>query len=1098
MTAPLQSITNMLGETVNNLESMANAMDTPVDLDMGKSKEVLGVVQNELDALRENVGKGLPDIEVPDIPVPEPIPITWDVQEIDVFKNSGIERFQSEISSATSYLDRMNDAQVQIGRTAAGLDIIPDDAYMDIKNLTNRIGDIRTEIELLERNPMDLNVDQVNNQLETLRSSLSIAERQQNDLNDAMQRMDAGDIQSSYNELNRTISNSERHLRDNFNAQEQFTKEVNNSTRAFEGLKGLAMKFFGIIASGKFLKGGLDRLMGVDTAQAKLQALGHDAVGVAVITNNALDSVTGTAFRMEEAVTTAASAVAAGIKPGQELERYLSLTADTAAVAGSSMQEMGSIFNKIATDGRIQAQELNQLGDRGIPIIQMLAEELGVAQQEVRELASEGKISSREFLNAVESGFGGAAAIMGEASLEAIIDNIGASLGRMSAGFLNGSEDGRGFFDTVKPLLVDLLEWMRSIEGYFAVVGHVFGMVFNAIIDGIRNVANFFQTYWGIIQPIVWGIVAGLIVYNSTMGIAWAITLKDAAAKLWNATVTAFQAAKTFILTVAQQGLNAALATGLGLWMGYALIIIGIVVIFYAIIGAINHFTGASLSATGLIAGAVAWLGALIWNIMIGIGNVGIFVLNRLVDAFHIGIWLIQVAFYALGFAFVIVLDLIITTGILVVNLLVYAWNLGVWTIQMAFIGLITIILLIFDGILNAGIIVVELLANAWNIGIWSIQMLWIGLNVLVRNVLQAILNFGISVAEGFANGWNDAIYGLQMAFYKFQEFVSKVLQAVGQGAIGVINSVLGGISTLVNKAIGGLNKMIGMANNIPGVNISTVGTVDLKMGSGVQSFVDNIGSGLVAPVRAERVSLNRSTMGQDYMDNVEIPPFPEMVSLDRSSITSDFLGSIDIPEFPKWENVIEHESLTSDYLDAVDFPEFPELSNAFDYFEFEDMGEWFDKGYEFGENLANKVKDFDLMESLEEWLGIDGEGGIDDDALAEYEQMLADMEDMGSIGDDLDKGGSSAADKAAKALDDIAGNTDDIKKNTGASKEDLAYLRDLNARNYAKRNFQEISINLGGVNNTVNNEQDLDGVVDYIAQGLEQAIARTAEGVHH
>src|SRR5699024_9868979 len=156
-----------------------------------------------------------------------------------------------------------------------------------------------------------------------------------------------------------------------------------------------------------------------------------------------------------EAVTTASTAVAAGIKPGKELERYLTLVGDASAIAGTNMSEMGSVFNKITTSGVIQAEELNQLGDRGIPIFQMLAEEMGVTAGEVKKLASDGEISSEIFLNAIESGFGGAAAIMGAESFSAAFDNFWASVGRIGANFLNGDGEANSFFETVKKGLAD-------------------------------------------------------------------------------------------------------------------------------------------------------------------------------------------------------------------------------------------------------------------------------------------------------------------------------------------------------------------------------------------------------------------------------------------------------------------------------------------------------------------------------------------------------------------------------------------------------------------------------------------------------------------
>ena len=112
---------------------------------------------------------------------------------------------------------------------------------------------------------------------------------------------------------------------------------------------------------------GWNRLTGIDDARAKLTGLGHDAQSVETIMNSALESVKGTSFGMDEAATTAANAVAAGIKPGQELTKYLSMTADAAAIAGISMSEMGSIINKVQTGQTVYTENVEQLADRGLP-----------------------------------------------------------------------------------------------------------------------------------------------------------------------------------------------------------------------------------------------------------------------------------------------------------------------------------------------------------------------------------------------------------------------------------------------------------------------------------------------------------------------------------------------------------------------------------------------------------------------------------------------------------------------------------------------------------------------------------------------------------
>src|SRR5690554_2351394 len=153
--------------------------------------------------------------------------------------------------------------------------------------------------------------------------------------------------------------------------------------------------------------------------------------------DNALASVKGTAFGLDEAATVAASTVAAGIKPGRELERVLSLVGDTASIAGSSMGEMGAIFNKVAASNRLSMAEVNQLSDRGIPILQMLADQMGVTAEEAREMISEGEVSFREFRQALEENIAGAALESGNTTRGAFA-NMMAAASRFGAAILEG------------------------------------------------------------------------------------------------------------------------------------------------------------------------------------------------------------------------------------------------------------------------------------------------------------------------------------------------------------------------------------------------------------------------------------------------------------------------------------------------------------------------------------------------------------------------------------------------------------------------------------------------------------------------------------
>lgn len=232
---------------------------------------------------------------------------------------------------------------------------------------------------------------------------------------------------------------------------------------------------------------GFDRLVGIDTARAKLTGLGHDAKGVEKIMESALESVKGTSFGMDEAATTAANAVAAGVEEGKELTRYLSLTGDAAAIAGTSMGEMGSILNKVKTSNKAYNGELQQLSDRGLPVYQWLAEEAGVAADAVFDLASDGQISSEMLMDAIEKNIGGAAKKMGETSFTAGIANMWAAVGRLGASFLDAGGKGGGFFSQLKPLIADFTDRIDSMGGIAEKAGAKLGEMFSSLVDKIKT-----------------------------------------------------------------------------------------------------------------------------------------------------------------------------------------------------------------------------------------------------------------------------------------------------------------------------------------------------------------------------------------------------------------------------------------------------------------------------------------------------------------------------------------------------------------------------------------------------------------------------------
>lgn len=181
---------------------------------------------------------------------------------------------------------------------------------------------------------------------------------------------------------------------------------------------------------------GFGRLASIEQAETMLGGLGHSAGGVAEIMDNAMDSVSGTAYGFGEAASMAATFAGAGIEQGEELTEVLSLVGDSAAITGAGFEEMGSIWTKMASSGRLSTDEMNQLMDRGLGLLPELQKHYNVTADEARKMVSDGEVSFQDFSEIMENMVGGSAQAMGD-TFSGSAANMQAALGRLGAKFLD-------------------------------------------------------------------------------------------------------------------------------------------------------------------------------------------------------------------------------------------------------------------------------------------------------------------------------------------------------------------------------------------------------------------------------------------------------------------------------------------------------------------------------------------------------------------------------------------------------------------------------------------------------------------------------------
>ncbi|MED1850353.1 tape measure protein [Brevibacillus borstelensis] len=214
---------------------------------------------------------------------------------------------------------------------------------------------------------------------------------------------------------------------------------------------------------------------------------------------------------------------------GQQVIPIMQILGDAVAATGGNTEQLEGIalaLGQIQAKGKLSAEEVNQLAERGIPVWQMLSQEMGKTPAELMKLAEQGKLLSGQVLpllfTGLEKRFGGSMQKMSD-TFEYTVANIKESGARQLANITSPlfeaiKEDLRGiqsFLDSDRAA-----EWgARFSQGIMAVYTGA-----KATAETIWSISSFISENWSVIGPIVYGVAGAFVahkiaVYGSTIAI---------------------------------------------------------------------------------------------------------------------------------------------------------------------------------------------------------------------------------------------------------------------------------------------------------------------------------------------------------------------------------------------------------------------------------------------------------------------------------------------------------------------------------------------------------------------------------------------------
>ena len=583
-----------------------------------------------------NAPPGIALIEGPVAPSVE-----WKTESLEVFTNTGFERFQQEVQSADAMLQQLYDSQKAVAKQAqeASSSMVSSEMIADLNSMTDRINKIRERIQLMESNPISVGSDKANAALEQMRTQLSQAVKTQNQLSTAVNDMDIGAANEAYLSLSQTVAGTERYIRDNLDKQGRLNDKIGKVINAAEGLQKAFSKVAESLLNMSNVKKVAEwvgdcmkafdaqrhtemRLMGtlannLDADYASQYGQGPEAETQALQSaystiSNKASEIQGRGIYTDDAMIAGAAGLSANFSDPVAIEMMMDTLADFAMGASGGGEVNSAAMQQYAASlGKVMSGSYDGMAEKGFSFTEaQKAVIAGTATQE-QVIATIGE----EYLSASQD-VQAAAAIA--ASVQQTWGGLYDSMSNTPEGQIMQMTNAWGSMkeEVGGQLYPFVLLFVETITGNWGIIQTVLNAIVTGLqfimgilswlLEGAMGFAQVIVDNWSWISPVVYGAAAALAVFCAYLAITKVIGLAAAAVQ--------------GIMALAQIGLNGAIAACPIVWI--IILIIALIAIVIALATRVAEFTGLADSGIGYIVGRLSVAATLVQNIFATVFNV--------------------------------------------------------------------------------------------------------------------------------------------------------------------------------------------------------------------------------------------------------------------------------------------------------------------------------------------------------------------------------------------------------------------------------------------------------------------------------------------
>ncbi|MBY1732879.1 tape measure protein [Clostridioides difficile] len=471
--------------------------------------------------------------------------------------------------------------------------------------------------------------------------------------------VDANSIRTAREELARAeagFDRLEQQIRESDNQQRRLNEDINKGASSTDRLLGSAKKLVGVYMSLRTLGNVVNLSDQMTSTNARLNMINDGQQS-----DNGLNKMIFQSAERSRAsyLDTAKIVSRVGMNAGsafsstREIVGFAEQLNKKFVIAGASTEEMNSALLQLTQglgSGVLRGEELNAVFESAPNIIRSIADYLDVDIGKIRGMASEGMLTADIVKNSLL-----AATEQTNAEFEKMpytfsqiwtsIKNNAVMIFGVIQKKIEQSMSNKGFRTFIDNFINGLYilgnVFFNIFNGIISILGSPFFQAFtNTIIVCVSliaqalgwvitqalNIANVFAQNWSIIAPAVYGVVAAIAIYSLALAGMWAWEKLVAASKfvvmfaqmlLNTQTVEGYKSLVLYAL--GQWGVNEAMLACPIFWVVAG--IIALVVALFVGVAVFNHFANTSISAVGVVAGAISVAASFIGNIFVATGN---------------------------------------------------------------------------------------------------------------------------------------------------------------------------------------------------------------------------------------------------------------------------------------------------------------------------------------------------------------------------------------------------------------------------------------------------------------------------------------------